>query len=49
MTGKLVHSESINNSNSTIINTSSLKKGIYFYKIVDTKTGLITGSGKIVK
>jgi len=49
MTGKLVHSESIKNSNSTTVSTSTFNKGIYFYKIVDAKTGLSLDSGKVVK
>ena len=49
MTGQLVHSETINNSNSTTVSTSTFNKGIYFYKIVDTTTGLSVGSGKVVK
>jgi len=49
MTGKLVHTETIKNTNSTTVNTSEFTKGIYFYKIVDSKTGLSVGSGKVVK
>jgi len=49
MTGKLVHSEIIKNTNSTTVNTSEFTKGIYFYKIVDSKTGLNVSRGKIVK
>jgi hypothetical protein len=49
VTGKLVYSEIINNSNTTTVNTLEFTKGIYIYKLVDTETGLSVGKGKIVK
>jgi len=47
--GKLVHSETITSTNLTTVNTSEFTKGVYFYKVVDTNTGLSVGKGKIVK
>jgi len=47
--GKLVHSETISNSNTTTINTLEFTKGAYFYKLVDTNTGLSVGKGKVLK
>jgi len=49
VTGKLIHSETIKNSNTTVVNTSNFTKGVYFYKLVDTTTGLSVGNGKVVK
>jgi len=49
VTGKLVYSETVNNTNTTTINTSEFTRGVYFYKLVDTSTGLIDGKGKVVK
>jgi len=49
VTGKLIHSETIKSSNTTVVNTSNFTKGVYFYKLVDTTTGLSVGNGKIVK
>jgi len=47
--GKLVHSEIINNSNATTVDTSDFIKGVYFYILVDTNTGLSVYNGKVVK
>jgi len=47
--GKLIHSETISNSNTTTINTLEFTKGVYFYKLVDTSTGLGIGKGKVFK
>jgi len=47
--GKLIHSETMQNTNSLKVNTSVFTKGVYFYKVVDTNTGLNVGNGKVVK
>ena len=47
--GKLVHTEIVSNSNSITINTSQFTKGVYFYKLVDTNTGLSVVNGSVVK
>jgi len=49
VTGKLIYSETIKNANSTVINTTEFKKGVYFFKLVDTDTGLSVGKRKVLK
>lgn len=46
ITGKLVHSETVNKSNKAIINKNNLNNGIYFYQAIENDK--VLGSGKFV-